>query len=107
EDEPDAADLLATMFDSGQGIPRNPTEAARLRANAASQRQLNTPLLKSDQQSDLRAQAGMLAFEEKDFLEAFAKLKPLADQGDPAAQIRLADMYAGGLGIPRNPGEAD
>ena len=35
--------------------------------------------------------------------EALATCKPLAEQGDPDAQLRLARMYDQGQGVGRNP----
>ena len=41
--------------------------------------------------------SGIMAFESKHFSQAMQLLSPIADQGDPEAQYRVAIMYQGGL----------
>lgn len=43
--------------------------------------------------------SGIAAFEGKNFAKALALLSPLAEQGEPEAQYRLAIMAQGGLGM--------
>ena len=43
---------------------------------------------------------------ENDFAEAFRLCRPLAEQGNPAAQSSLGTMYAGGHSVPQNDAEA-
>ena len=47
-------------------------------------------------------QDGMDAYERKDYMTAFEKLKPLADQGNAKAQGRLGWMYEKGQGVPKD-----
>src|SRR6185503_8133210 len=42
----------------------------------------------------------------RDFTHAVRLFRPLAEQGNPRAQIRLGRMYANGLGIPQDYQEA-
>lgn len=95
--DPDAAMRLATMFEHGLGVPKNRAEASRLRG-VASVSQAAT--------QDPQLQAGLKAARQDDPLEAFAKLKPLADGGDPVAQLALGDLFADGRGVPQNLTEA-
>ena len=46
--------------------------------------------------------SGIAAFEAKEFRRATQLLAPLAEQGNPEAQFRLAVMYQNGLGNVRN-----
>jgi hypothetical protein len=46
------------------------------------------------------------AFEKRDFATAVSLLRPLADQGDAEAQMKLGFMYAAGEGIRRDYVEA-
>jgi uncharacterized protein len=48
-----------------------------------------------------------LAHERGDFATAYRKLKPLADQGDPASQHNLGVMYYEGNGVTKNYAEAE
>ncbi|WP_162913072.1 tetratricopeptide repeat protein [Rhodospirillaceae bacterium SYSU D60014] len=49
---------------------------------------------------------GMVAFERYDYAAALEEWRPLAEQGDPAAQFRLGDMYRQGRGVRRDAAEA-
>lgn len=49
---------------------------------------------------------GQAAYARSDYFTAFRLLMPLAKQGDPKAQLRLALMYGGGQGVPKNTIEA-
>jgi len=49
---------------------------------------------------------GLAAFDRRDYGEALRLLRPLADQGVPAAQTGLGYMYNNGLGVPPSPEEA-
>jgi hypothetical protein len=51
-------------------------------------------------------QSGIAAFETKQFVRAYQLLLPLAQQGHPQAQYRLAIMAQNGLGQVANPSEA-
>ena len=42
------------------------------------------------------------AIRRKDYAIALGALRPLAENGDPAAQSMLGSMYALGLGLPQN-----
>lgn len=46
---------------------------------------------------------GKVAYDRGDWSLALQHLRPLADQGDPAAQARLGHMLIDGLGVPRDP----
>ncbi len=46
--------------------------------------------------------AGFLAFERGDYATALKEFQPLADQGLPAAQAALGQMYLQGLGVPQD-----
>lgn len=48
----------------------------------------------------------MAAFERYDYAAAIEEWRPLAEQGDPAAQFRLGDMYRQGRGVRRDAAEA-
>jgi TPR repeat protein len=45
---------------------------------------------------------GISAYGKNDFANALRHWRPLADQGNPAAQSNLALMYAKGQGVPRD-----
>ena len=45
---------------------------------------------------------GEAALERGDYATAFKEFLPLAEQGDAAAQVTLADMHVFGLGVPRD-----
>lgn len=51
---------------------------------------------------DMDLASGIAAFEAKEFRRAMQLLSPLADQGEPEAQFRVAIMYQNGLGVVRN-----
>ena len=42
------------------------------------------------------------AYQHGDYATAYRLIRPLADQGDPAAQFNLGTMYESGDGVPRN-----
>ena len=46
--------------------------------------------------------SGIAAFEAKEFANALKLLSPLAEQGDPRAQYRMAIMHQNGLGVVKN-----
>jgi TPR repeat protein len=50
--------------------------------------------------------AGFYAYISGDFATALREFKPLAQQGDPRAQLRLAVMYHVGKGVPQDYAEA-
>ena len=45
---------------------------------------------------------GVAAYDKNDFANALRHWRPLADQGNPAAQSNIALMYAKGQGLPRD-----
>jgi len=47
-------------------------------------------------------QAGMDAYGRGDYATALRELRPLAEQGDPAAQFYLGLLYENGDGVPRD-----
>ena len=49
---------------------------------------------------------GLAAFERFDYAAALDEWRPLAEQGDPAAQFRLGDMYRQGRGVRLDAAEA-
>ncbi len=49
---------------------------------------------------------GKTAYDRKDWPRAIMLLRPLAEQGDPAAQVLLGNMYVHGYGVKRDPAEA-
>jgi len=49
---------------------------------------------------------GVRAYESGDYTRAHALWKPLAEQGDSQAQYNLGQLYAKGLGVPKNYAEA-
>ena len=55
---------------------------------------------------DPRADDAYGAFQRGYYLTAFKLALPRAEQGDPAAQTLIAELYDKGLGIPRDPKEA-
>jgi protein-disulfide isomerase len=50
--------------------------------------------------------AGRQAFEKGDYATALKELRPLADKGNPQAQMLLGKMYLSGRGVPRNVNQA-
>lgn len=50
--------------------------------------------------------SGIAAFEAKEFRRARQLLEPLAENGEPEAQYRLAVQYQAGLGVVQNPLQA-
>lgn len=50
--------------------------------------------------------SGIAAFEAKEFRRSLQLLQPLAQNGDPEAQYRLAIQYQAGLGVVPNPRQA-
>lgn len=104
--DPDALVLLADMYAQGRGVPKSSAEAERLRALAQRARPLAAPLPPGRRLPTADAAAGLSAFATHDYAEAFVKLKPAAEAGDPQAQVRLGDMFAEGLGVPVSQVEA-
>jgi TPR repeat protein len=51
---------------------------------------------------DMDLASGVAAFEAKEFRRAMQLLSPLADNGRPEAQFRLAIMFQNGLGVVPN-----
>ena len=51
-------------------------------------------------------QAGRAAYEAGDYATALREWRPLAEQGDAAAQFNLGVMYANGQGVPQDDAEA-
>ena len=51
---------------------------------------------------ELALSSGIAAFEAKQFTKAMQLLSPLAEQGVPDAQYRVAIMQQNGLGVVRN-----
>ena len=49
---------------------------------------------------------GLQAFDAGDYATAYAEWRPLAEAGDPLAQVALANLYAQGTGVPLDPAEA-
>jgi TPR repeat protein len=50
--------------------------------------------------------SGIAAFEAKEFRRSLQLLQPLAENGNPEAQYRLAVQYQAGLGVVQNPLQA-
>ncbi|MEK7696892.1 MAG: sel1 repeat family protein, partial [Pseudomonadota bacterium] len=55
---------------------------------------------------DMNLTSGVSAFESKHFAKAMTLLSPLAANGNPDAQYRLAVMFQNGLGHVKNAAEA-
>jgi hypothetical protein len=51
-------------------------------------------------------QDGIAAIAQRDFTAALKAFKPLAEQGNAAAQVNLGNLYMKGLGVTQNYGEA-
>lgn len=51
-------------------------------------------------------EAAAAAFKKHDYASALAQLRVLAEQGDPKAQLMLAEMYFDGLGVSQDNNEA-
>ena len=47
------------------------------------------------------------AFERGDYVTAYKEMKPLAEQGNPTAQLNLGTMYSLGRGVPQDYIEAE
>ncbi len=56
--------------------------------------------------ADMVLASGIAAFEAKEFRRALQLLQPLAENGEPEAQYRLAVQYQAGLGVVHNPLQA-
>jgi len=56
----------------------------------------------TDSESNMDLVSGITAFEGKHFSTAARLLSPLAAEGDPEAQFRMAIMYQNGLGMVKN-----
>jgi TPR repeat protein len=52
--------------------------------------------------AEMSLASGIAAFEAKEFRRARQLLQPLAENGDPEAQYRLAVQYQAGLGVVQN-----
>jgi TPR repeat protein len=63
-------------------------------------------MTENDMERELELTSGIAAFEAKHFVKAYQLLEPLAAQGDPEAQFRLAIMCQNGLGMVTNPDRA-
>ena len=50
---------------------------------------------------------GESALKNSDYVVALDRLKPLADRGNPKAQLDLGSMYLGGLGVVKDPSKAN
>ena len=55
---------------------------------------------------DERFAEGLAAYDGGDFRTSFESWRPLAEAGNLEAQLALAGLYMGGLGVARNPAEA-
>ena len=42
------------------------------------------------------------AYDQKDYATALRRFQPLAEKGDPTAQVRLGLMYGEGIGVPHD-----
>ena len=51
-------------------------------------------------------EAGADAFSRGDYANAIQLLRPVADAGDPEAQVMLADIYYEGRGVPKDYAQA-
>jgi TPR repeat protein len=91
----DAQYALGTMYDEGQGVPRNYATAAKWYRRAA-------------EQGDADAQSSLgLAYlnghgTRRDDAKAFQWMGKAAEQGSAAAQYDLGLMYARGQSVPQN-----
>lgn len=56
--------------------------------------------------TDMTLASGIAAFEAKEFRRSLQLLQPLAENGEPEAQFRLAIQYQAGLGVVQNPLQA-
>ena len=48
---------------------------------------------------------GLEAYDQHDYATALRELRPLAEEGHAAAQVKLAEMYSLGLGVPQDDAE--
>ena len=55
---------------------------------------------------DMALASGIATFEAKEFRRSMQLLQPLAENGNPDAQYRLAVQYQAGLGVVQNPLQA-
>ena len=76
----------------------------RLQAEAAAKKAEADNL--ASQQEVLNLQSGLTAYYEGAYSEAYRFLAPLAAQGDPRAQVRVARMLITARGVQRDEGEA-
>src|SRR5882724_3353519 len=87
---------VGTMYDLGQGVPQNFTEALKWYTRAANQGN-----------AVARNNLGVMYLEGKgtpqNFAEAAKWIAMSANQGDAKAQMNLGFLYGDGNGVPRNP----
>lgn len=118
----DAADWLSIMYRAGEGVPANIAVAANWKCRAAGWGHGVTAFNAIMQLGDfgpvgracLRKLAaagnaiaqwrlGSTLVYQRDLAEGTRWLRKSAEQANPAALERLADMYARGIGVPRDP----
>jgi hypothetical protein len=84
-------------------------EAARLeeeRRRLASVESARTAPPAKPSPQELRLAQGEAALARREYKKAFDVLQPLAQSGYTRAQDRLGEMYAGGMGVPKNNNQA-
>lgn len=78
-----------------RGVKRNGSDRVTMRRIVPA-----VPLLVASSSVAADFAAGVEAYERGDYAMALLEFRPLADQGDRAAQFNLGVMYANGEGVP-------
>jgi TPR repeat protein len=97
---PDDTDLVYRF------LRQEPMNTVRLPLPAGWRRVLLLGLLSLAAVARADLQAGLAAAGRQDWAAALAEFKPLAEKGDPAAEINLGNLYMRGLGVPQDYGKA-
>jgi TPR repeat protein len=95
EGDPKAQCFLASMYENGQGVPKDMAEAVRWYSKAAAQDY-------AEAQYMLAVMYGKGQGVPKDYVLAVALFRKAADQGYAAAQFGLGIMYESGDGVTRD-----
>jgi TPR repeat protein len=99
---PRAQANLGYMYDNGEGVPKDNTEAMKWYRKAADQFRKAADEGNADGQYHLGVMYDYGQGVPKDYAEAAKWFRKAADQGDADAQNALGYMYANGQGVPQN-----
>jgi TPR repeat protein len=105
---------LGMMYEAGEGVPQDRNHAETWYRKAAAQgdqrAQAKLEAMKQAKMNQAENQAkedeAKVAYEKRDYTRAAILLRPLAEQGNIDAQIKLWWMYHEGKGVPQDDKEA-